>query len=209
MRCPIRFVGPFAVPIMKLRRRDERDMGIRFSCPNGHRLNVKAHLAGKRGICPQCGIRVDIPLAGELQGATHQTADSLQRAGGGSSTSPPSLLEIGSQSIIIPVAEPTLVAPPPLESFELPDLSPRGGPAAADAGGPPIDSPMPPTPIGPKRPTSRRNQIVLAIVLLIAVLLLAAVLVWVLARNSTPAPESRAAAPATHYASHLNADCRA
>ena len=38
------------------------EMGIRFACPNGHRLNVKSYLAGKRGICPHCGIRFDIPL---------------------------------------------------------------------------------------------------------------------------------------------------
>jgi hypothetical protein len=36
-------------------------MGIRFSCPNGHRLNVKTFLAGKRGICPDCGARFTIP----------------------------------------------------------------------------------------------------------------------------------------------------
>ena len=36
-------------------------MGIRFLCPNGHRLNVKAHLAGHRGICPECGISMWIP----------------------------------------------------------------------------------------------------------------------------------------------------
>ena len=37
-------------------------MGIRFYCPNGHKLNVKSFLAGKRGICPHCGSKVDIPL---------------------------------------------------------------------------------------------------------------------------------------------------
>ena len=37
-------------------------MGIKFHCPNGHKLNVKAFLAGKRGICPQCGCKMDIPL---------------------------------------------------------------------------------------------------------------------------------------------------
>jgi hypothetical protein len=37
-------------------------MGIRFYCPNGHKLNVKAHLAGRRGICPYCGTRLLIPL---------------------------------------------------------------------------------------------------------------------------------------------------
>lgn len=36
-------------------------MGIRFHCPNGHKLHVKAFLAGKRGICPECGVRVEIP----------------------------------------------------------------------------------------------------------------------------------------------------
>ncbi len=36
-------------------------MGIRFACPNGHKLNVKEHLAGKRGICPSCGAKFLIP----------------------------------------------------------------------------------------------------------------------------------------------------
>ncbi len=36
-------------------------MGIRFFCPNGHKLNVKAFQAGKRGICPHCGASMDIP----------------------------------------------------------------------------------------------------------------------------------------------------
>lgn len=37
-------------------------MGIRFYCPNGHKLNVKTFLAGQRGICPKCGSKVDIPF---------------------------------------------------------------------------------------------------------------------------------------------------
>ena len=37
-------------------------MGIRCHCPNGHRLNIKTFLAGKRGICPHCGVRFTIPL---------------------------------------------------------------------------------------------------------------------------------------------------
>ena len=36
-------------------------MGIRFFCPNGHKLNVKSHLAGKAGFCPECGIRLIVP----------------------------------------------------------------------------------------------------------------------------------------------------
>ena len=39
-------------------------MGIRFSCQNGHKLHVKNFLAGKRGVCPECGVTVDIPAVG-------------------------------------------------------------------------------------------------------------------------------------------------
>lgn len=37
-------------------------MGIRFLCPNGHKLNVKGFLAGKRGICPECDTRFLVPM---------------------------------------------------------------------------------------------------------------------------------------------------
>jgi len=37
-------------------------MGVRFHCPNGHKLNVKAYLAGKRGICPDCDAKFIIPM---------------------------------------------------------------------------------------------------------------------------------------------------
>ena len=37
-------------------------MGIKFYCPNGHKVNVKSFLAGKKGLCPKCGVRVDIPF---------------------------------------------------------------------------------------------------------------------------------------------------
>ena len=36
-------------------------MGIRFLCPNGHKLNVKEELAGKSGVCPDCGTKFVIP----------------------------------------------------------------------------------------------------------------------------------------------------
>jgi hypothetical protein len=36
-------------------------MGIRFYCPSGHKLNVKAFLAGKRGICPECDVKFIVP----------------------------------------------------------------------------------------------------------------------------------------------------
>jgi hypothetical protein len=40
-------------------------MGIKFHCPKGHKLNVKAFLAGKKGVCPKCGIRLRIPTTSE------------------------------------------------------------------------------------------------------------------------------------------------
>ena len=36
-------------------------MGIRFYCPNGHKLNVKPFQAGLTGICPFCGAKMQIP----------------------------------------------------------------------------------------------------------------------------------------------------
>ena len=44
-------------------------MGIRFLCPNGHKLNVKTFLAGKRGICPDCDAKFVVPLesGGQVQ----------------------------------------------------------------------------------------------------------------------------------------------
>jgi hypothetical protein len=41
-------------------------MGIRFYCPNGHKLNVKSDLAGKRGICPKCEARFRIPQTSQV-----------------------------------------------------------------------------------------------------------------------------------------------
>lgn len=35
---------------------------ITFQCSNGHRINVPAKLAGKRGTCSKCGVQVVIPL---------------------------------------------------------------------------------------------------------------------------------------------------
>lgn len=36
-------------------------MGIKFYCPQGHKLHVKSFLAGKKGVCPHCGAKVRIP----------------------------------------------------------------------------------------------------------------------------------------------------
>ncbi|MGD9724228.1 MAG: DUF4339 domain-containing protein [Pirellulales bacterium] len=36
-------------------------MGIKFLCPNGHKLNVKGFLSGRRAICPKCGVSLVVP----------------------------------------------------------------------------------------------------------------------------------------------------
>lgn len=46
-------------------------MGIRFFCPNGHSLNVKAELAGKTGYCPKCQARMIIPTESSRQKGEH------------------------------------------------------------------------------------------------------------------------------------------
>lgn len=43
-------------------------MGIRFTCPRGHQLHVKSFLAGRHGICPDCGVRLRVPLQSTLTG---------------------------------------------------------------------------------------------------------------------------------------------
>ncbi|MEE2685048.1 MAG: DUF4339 domain-containing protein [Planctomycetota bacterium] len=49
-------------------------MGIKFHCPNGHKLNVKSFLAGKRGICPKCHVRMRIPMESESEVGTEVVA---------------------------------------------------------------------------------------------------------------------------------------
>jgi hypothetical protein len=44
-------------------------MGIKFHCPNGHKMNVKSFLAGKKGVCPKCGVAVEVPLVSEGEAA--------------------------------------------------------------------------------------------------------------------------------------------
>jgi hypothetical protein len=41
-------------------------VGIVVHCPNGHRINIKAALAGKKGFCPHCGAKFRIPTAEQL-----------------------------------------------------------------------------------------------------------------------------------------------
>ncbi len=74
-------------------------MGIRFECPNGHRLNVKGFLAGKRGICPDCDARFIVP---DVSAGKATLVDSTTEAQAPQAA--PALVS----------TEPVPVAPPPL-----------------------------------------------------------------------------------------------
>ncbi len=50
-------------------------MGIRFYCPNGHKLNVKRFQAGLRGICPHCGVKIQIPTESTRPSSKQEDSD--------------------------------------------------------------------------------------------------------------------------------------
>ena len=57
-------------------------MGIRFFCPNGHKLNVKAFQAGRRGICPYCGAGVEIPAQSTCRPGKKRRSPRMSRPDG-------------------------------------------------------------------------------------------------------------------------------
>lgn len=61
-------------------------MGIKFRCPNGHKLNVKSFLAGKKGICPHCGVSVRIPEGAENVSEDHEGETEIQTGGAATAT---------------------------------------------------------------------------------------------------------------------------
>jgi len=106
-------------------------MGIRFLCPNGHKLNVKAFLAGKRGICPNCDAKFVVPAtsggqAEAIDAASADAADieavdlaanlsmgpgdALQRGYSG----PPTEQSSEPSSPVLPAPPPSPVPPPPV-----------------------------------------------------------------------------------------------
>ncbi len=55
-------------------------MGIRFYCPQGHKLNVKEFQAGRKGICPYCGAKIEIPMESTRKSSKQERAE--RRAAG-------------------------------------------------------------------------------------------------------------------------------
>jgi hypothetical protein len=64
-------------------------MGIKFLCPNGHKLHVKAFLSGKKAICPKCGVRVVVPADGQQVDDAQLEADSASSAAEAVDSQPP------------------------------------------------------------------------------------------------------------------------
>jgi hypothetical protein len=170
-------------------------MGIRFLCPNGHKLNVKTFLAGKRAICPQCGAKVIVPVSSESQ-----AADLSQQASGiePSPFAGPPPLDSASASVIIAVASSDVAGPSVAASGPVVPPAVGGLPESAYiAPRPLIDVAEPdanPSDVQRelRRDHTRQTQMAIAVVLFMLVIVLAGVLIWVLQRNTSPSAEEEA-----------------
>jgi hypothetical protein len=177
-------------------------MGIRFSCPNGHKLNVKNFLAGKRGVCPQCGAKFIIPMLTE-----EPATETRQPVGVGQSPSVDIVISpapshqtasaAASPSVIIPVSD---LDPTPSSDFEPvirePEVAPAAVPRAPAVTGLPLlvtDAVVaaPEPAYISQRERSRRNQIIISLLLLALVVFLAGVLIWVLTRDVSQTPAGK------------------
>jgi hypothetical protein len=156
-------------------------MGIRFSCPSGHKLNVKSFLAGKRAICPQCGAKVIVPDASEaaVTAPPRQDAGIYEMSGNSTAGSNSS-----SSSVAVELAESTGTFSAVADDLELamPEsiVAASSLPAAVIepiATEPRIEQEL-------RRARSRRNQMAVAIIMFMVVLVLAGVFVWVLRREA-------------------------
>jgi GYF domain 2 len=251
-----------AIGIPKLFNSTGGSMGIRFLCPNGHKLNVKADLAGKRASCPECGVKLVIPAASpEPSGVPISTSEGkgagppnrawhVRPAGGGQFGPATDAMfrawiaegRVTADSLIQrddwadwklardavddlpiplaavpvatpstpPAARPSVTPPAPIqkpaqkpaekttEKIEIPDvpLVPEPSDLAAIESLPSDASPSPATPLAApiaatqyklQRSRSKKTQLTLAIVMLVAVLVLAAVLIWVIRNSGSPA----------------------
>lgn len=130
-------------------------MGIRFYCSScGHKLNVKAFLAGKRGVCPECGSGLDIPFESTIQKGAPKYDPAMSPGGNGDgkpsdaiADSPvPTAKPVALADAIAPAATPIADAAASVSVAE-PRVTPRPAPLAsardskvesADARGTPV-----------------------------------------------------------------------
>ncbi len=177
-------------------------MGIRFLCPNGHKLNVKSFLAGKRAICPDCGAKVVVPnlpeqaanvLASEDAASVDAALSPIQPLA--DPPSPPETDRGAETFVAMPPTSESPVTVTPSQSREKSPFSEATAVASSPTGE--VASPVAMSSEGMynlRRERYRRKQVRIAVALLILVLLLSGVLIWVLRRNLNSAPASQAAA---------------
>jgi hypothetical protein len=131
-------------------------MGIRFYCPNGHKLNVKDFLAGRRGICPFCGASVQIPLTSTRPPSGKASSEGEQSPSVASipgdptpQQADPAAIQTGpSPATPAAAVEPVKVEPAEVEPRQLPAGEP---PAAAVV----PSSPAPASPAAPPSPPAK------------------------------------------------------
>jgi hypothetical protein len=115
-------------------------MGIRFLCPTcSHKLNVKTFLAGKRGVCPQCGAGLDIPLESQI------TKDGSNAGPGGGAGSPSS--DDDAPELTVPLSYPASPTSFPAAQRSW-SPAPRPNPAPEPAVSPIAAQPAPRMPLG-------------------------------------------------------------
>jgi len=97
-------------------------MGIKFYCPQGHKLHVKSFLAGKKGVCPHCGTKVRIPLESQRDGA-HDDGSPEPEESDISSDSPldrPAAVPVGRPAPLVPAGMPAAAPAPAMRSSDWP-----------------------------------------------------------------------------------------
>jgi hypothetical protein len=164
-------------------------MGIRFSCPDGHPLHVKEYLAGKRGICPNCGAKFVIPAADDSTESAPVPMPAEATASPATSTAS----QAANPSVIIPLVAETSIAPvsslpsPPTDVFSpaVAEPIPQVDAVRSAAPSPVVVTELqqptsPATKYVANRERSRRNRTRMAILLLLVVIVLAGVLIWML-----------------------------
>lgn len=129
-------------------------MGIKFRCPNGHKLNVKSFLAGKKGICPHCGTRMRIPADAENGVAEQDDSDdedSVVESVGGAAVAVASapVKVIAENSTIEPVLVKAISAAPSIKPIPVstPTITPVKVAASAPAASSPAIKPAAATPV--------------------------------------------------------------